>query len=70
MSLVDPLPAGNSLARKDKPSGTIKLKKAIVKNTKAKDNGKQVQQAMIRASCSSGRKTPKLDPEANRPIHR
>ncbi|KAL8874634.1 MAG: hypothetical protein Q9174_000039 [Haloplaca sp. 1 TL-2023] len=38
MSLVDPLSAGNTLARKDKPSGPIKLKKAIVKNTKAKDS--------------------------------
>ncbi|KAL8738567.1 MAG: hypothetical protein Q9181_000674 [Wetmoreana brouardii] len=40
LSLVDHSATGKSLPKKDKPSGTIKLKKAIVKNTKSKDDGK------------------------------
>ncbi|KAI4140027.1 MAG: hypothetical protein L6R39_005992, partial [Caloplaca ligustica] len=37
MSLVDPAAAGKILPKSNKPSGTIKLKKSIAKNTKPKD---------------------------------
>ncbi|KAL9597259.1 MAG: hypothetical protein Q9179_004325 [Wetmoreana sp. 5 TL-2023] len=40
LSLFDHSATGKSLPKKDKPSGTIKLKKAIVKNAKSKDEGK------------------------------
>ncbi|KAI4202957.1 MAG: hypothetical protein LQ350_002174 [Teloschistes chrysophthalmus] len=39
MSLVDPAGTGKTLPKKEKSSGTIKLKKAIAKNTKPKDDG-------------------------------
>ncbi|KAL8695042.1 MAG: hypothetical protein Q9218_000410 [Villophora microphyllina] len=38
MSLVDPAGTGKTLPKKEKSSGTIKLKKAIAKNTKPKDD--------------------------------
>ncbi|KAI4258390.1 MAG: hypothetical protein LQ352_001239 [Teloschistes flavicans] len=40
MSLVDPAGTGKTLPKKEKSSGTIKLKKAIAKNTKPRDDGK------------------------------
>ncbi|KAL8643032.1 MAG: hypothetical protein Q9228_000328 [Teloschistes exilis] len=40
MSLVDHVGTGKTLPKKEKSSGTIKLKKAIAKNTKPKDDGK------------------------------
>ena len=37
MSLVDPGPGKNSMPKKDKPTGGVKLKKSIAKKTKPKD---------------------------------
>ncbi|KAI4088856.1 MAG: hypothetical protein LQ344_005782 [Seirophora lacunosa] len=41
MSLVDPAAAAKAAPKNNKPSGTIKLKKSIAKNSKPKDGGKQ-----------------------------
>ena len=37
MSLVDPVVGKNSVSKKDKPIGGVKLKKSIVKKTKPRD---------------------------------
>lgn len=37
MSLVDPGAGKNSLSKKEKPTGGVKLKKSIAKKTKPKD---------------------------------
>lgn len=37
MSLVDPGAGKNSISKKDKPTGGVKLKKSIAKKTKPKD---------------------------------
>ena len=37
MSLVEPGPGKNSMTKKEKPTGGVKLKKSIAKKTKPKD---------------------------------
>lgn len=41
MSPVDPAVAAKVLPKKDKPSGPLKLKKSIAKNSRPKDSGKR-----------------------------